>query len=671
MRLLLAAAMLGGSPIAATRTCASWCESPCSMLNGIVEAECGGCPDDPRYLCRRGAEGFSLDKFAALRAIPHAPNEIGAANNAPMNEAAFAQLEPLTPVAHDAVLAFLRPSAEVAELLPPPPAGFLVGFIDGRLSRVRVWCDAADAAEGAIEGTNASPVTRSALVSAQGQTEALGEASSSSSSSSSSGGGGAGAVSEPPPTSEPPPFDEDILVRRSGAVVESLDDGSSYRVDDASASLSRPLRLHAARLCRATVGGIGPRTPEGEEEEEEEEEEEWRANLARLLTWPACGAVNHMYDHNKNTKHKDEKVDLQCRRERHLRAYGDLGLPVDQLVDPPSSPPNDSSGHSDASVSPTAAPSMGTLASVSSTAAGNFRRLGLQGQPRKTVPAFKGCDDEALARALMTNQPIVMRGCLSERSPRALTWSTGHLLEVAANHTTRICPDRLGDYLLAGMPYYRHCGGLPAALLADVALPPPLHALQAHEFDNVVLWTGNLSHTRTSPLHFDPQENLMHLIDGEKHLLLIDPVESVLLYADFESRSLGNTPVDPARVDLKRFPLAARVALWPVTLRPGDVLLIPSGWWHIVTTRRGRNVALTLQFQIAAAAATTDPATGFSTTGFTFLHAQEKLRMRHSGGPRLEELLPKGCAGRGAPSSCLAEARTLADVTWMTTAQLL
>jgi hypothetical protein len=105
------------------------------MLNGIVEAECGGCPDDPRYLCRRGAEGFSLDKFAALRAIPHAPNEIGAANNAPMNEAAFAQLEPLTPVAHDAVLAVLRPSAEAAELLPPPPAGFLVGFIDGRLSR--------------------------------------------------------------------------------------------------------------------------------------------------------------------------------------------------------------------------------------------------------------------------------------------------------------------------------------------------------------------------------------------------------------------------------------------------------------------------------------------------------------------------------------------------------
>ena len=471
-------------------------------------------------------------------------------------------------------------------------------------------------------------------------------------------------------------------MRRSGALVESLDDGSSYRVDDASAPLSRPLRLHAARLCRATAGGIGPRTPE-------EEEEEWLAKVARLLLWPACGAVNHMYDHNRNKKHMDEKVDLQCRRARHLRAYGDLGLPIDppsvnvnmpidppsvnvnMPIDPPSSPPIGSSGHSDASASPTAAPSMGTLASVSSTAAGDLLRLGLQGQPRKTVPSFKGCDDAALARALVTNQPIVMRGCLSERSPRALTWSTGRLLEVAANHTTRICPDRLGDYILAGMPYYRHCGGLPAALLADVALPPPLHALQARGFDNVVLWTGNLSHARTSPLHFDPQENLMHLIDGEKHLLLIDPVESMLLYADFESRSLGNTPVDPARVDLKRFPLARTVALWPVTLRPGDVLLIPSGWWHIVTTRRGRNVALTLQFQIEAAAPTTDPATGFSTTGFTFLHAQQKLRMRHSGGPRLEELLPEGCAGRGAPSSCLAEARTLADVTWMTTAELL
>ena len=84
-----------------------------------LPAGCRGHAEDERR------EGFSLDKLAALRAIPlqlDGPNEIGAANNAPINEA-FAKLEPLTPVAHDAVLALLHPctgvpdspSAEAAE----------------------------------------------------------------------------------------------------------------------------------------------------------------------------------------------------------------------------------------------------------------------------------------------------------------------------------------------------------------------------------------------------------------------------------------------------------------------------------------------------------------------------------------------------------------------------
>ena len=71
--LLAAAAMLGGLPIAATRTCERWCDSPCSMLNGVVEAECGGCPDDPHYLCRRGAEATPRARGARGSASTNSP----------------------------------------------------------------------------------------------------------------------------------------------------------------------------------------------------------------------------------------------------------------------------------------------------------------------------------------------------------------------------------------------------------------------------------------------------------------------------------------------------------------------------------------------------------------------------------------------------------------------
>ena len=41
---------------------------------------------------------------------------------------------------------------------------------------------------------------------------------------------------------------------------------------------------------------------------------------------------------------------------------------------------------------------------------------------------------------------------------------------------------------------------------------------------------------------------------GRKRILLVDPAESALLYADHAPMALGNTPVDPAAVDLEAHP---------------------------------------------------------------------------------------------------------------------
>ena len=70
--------------------------------------------------------------------------------------------------------------------------------------------------------------------------------------------------------------------------------------------------------------------------------------------------------------------------------------------------------------------------------------------------------------------------------------------------------------------------------------------------------------------------------------------------------AVGNTPINPFKVDTEAHPLVSHVTLWPVTLDRGDVLFIPSQWWHMVLTvpafEEGlhpadvRNMALTAQF---------------------------------------------------------------------------
>ena len=243
------------------------------------------------------------------------------------------------------------------------------------------------------------------------------------------------------------------------------------------------------------------------------------------------------------------------------------------------------------------------------------------------MDAVEGCGAHGgdLAKNVLRNRPLVMRGCVAEASPRAMGWTNQYLTANAANQSSKFCPETLGEYLARGMPYYRNCGELPDALLADVALPEALRAVR-HDLDNAVLWIGSMPPSGySSPLHFDPNENIMHIIDGEKHLLLIDPAESVLVYADFADASSGNSPVDPKRVDLAAYPLAAHVSIWPVRLKPGDALLIPSGWWHVVTTMPNRSVALTLQF--------VNPIQDRGQSNFTFTQAQDKLALRHASIP--------------------------------------
>ncbi|MFM7011720.1 MAG: cupin-like domain-containing protein [Betaproteobacteria bacterium] len=99
------------------------------------------------------------------------------------------------------------------------------------------------------------------------------------------------------------------------------------------------------------------------------------------------------------------------------------------------------------------------------------------------------------------------------------------------------------------------------------------------------LWFGPGGNT--SPLHFDPFDNIFFQLYGTKRFYIFDPKDYSKLYS---GSWLSTTPhisgIDPVNVDLTQHPLAAQATLIEVEVKPGTALILPSYWWHQVYSER-------------------------------------------------------------------------------------
>ena len=117
------------------------------------------------------------------------------------------------------------------------------------------------------------------------------------------------------------------------------------------------------------------------------------------------------------------------------------------------------------------------------------------------------------------------------------------------------------------------------------------------------IWFGNGK--TLGKLHFDAYDNLLCQISGSKNLLISPPYnnshfyeghlrEAVLsltdLYSPIERKMDGlsqttamvMSPVDIKNINSSRFPLFEKARFMNCTINPGDVLYLPSFWWHEV-----------------------------------------------------------------------------------------
>ena len=93
----------------------------------------------------------------------------------------------------------------------------------------------------------------------------------------------------------------------------------------------------------------------------------------------------------------------------------------------------------------------------------------------------------------------------------------------------------------------------------------------------VNLWVG--ARTR-SGLHYDPMDNYLIQVYGEKVAILAPPQERRHLYPFADN--IAKSRIDPEAPDLKKYPRVSRVTFSVGTLQPGDLLYIPRGWWHFL-----------------------------------------------------------------------------------------
>jgi hypothetical protein len=192
--------------------------------------------------------------------------------------------------------------------------------------------------------------------------------------------------------------------------------------------------------------------------------------------------------------------------------------------------------------------------------------------------------------------PFIMTGMasrwpLSAMSVQALREHFGQLpvrARVGDYINTAFAPDRaMQDMTLVDY--------LDRALADESGLPPYLGNLELRELNRLCHWPNFFEKMGPprfwigpagciTPLHCDYDDNVFAQVWGSKRVWLAPPHHDQYLYPKEANAILFGSPFDPDHPDLERFPLARQAALVCCEVQPGEMLYIPAGWYHQVSS---------------------------------------------------------------------------------------
>ncbi len=126
-------------------------------------------------------------------------------------------------------------------------------------------------------------------------------------------------------------------------------------------------------------------------------------------------------------------------------------------------------------------------------------------------------------------------------------------------------------------------------LLQDIVLPSFIPIERLWEIN---LWIG--AGGNRSGLHFDPEENLLFPIKGEKKIILISRSDTKNIYQRLDGQNILESKLDIFNIDKKNFPRIDNVKYYQTVIYPGEALYIPSGWWHAVESTVDTNISVNI-----------------------------------------------------------------------------
>lgn len=193
----------------------------------------------------------------------------------------------------------------------------------------------------------------------------------------------------------------------------------------------------------------------------------------------------------------------------------------------------------------------------------------------------------AVAVALRSCVPLVLRGIL--RWPE-LDWNLDDWR--SREGATRLRRDpvsgawqSVGTFLAAlrdpraGLACYTDGCALPPAWEARFALPLPAQ----EAFGAGQLWAGcSRGATPVTRLHCDAAGSFLAQVYGRKRVRVYAPAQQHALYALDAFNMYRPCQVDCGEPDFARFPRFAHARGADVTIAPGDLLVLPAGWFHAV-----------------------------------------------------------------------------------------
>lgn len=150
---------------------------------------------------------------------------------------------------------------------------------------------------------------------------------------------------------------------------------------------------------------------------------------------------------------------------------------------------------------------------------------------------------------------------------------------------------RVVDFVAGMEPADQPASDEPAAYMGNNQLPRQwLHLIQFPEwFERSQyiaprFWLGPKG--TLTPLHRDDSDNLFAQVWGEKLILLAAPHhrEALGSWATSPDGGLEGCDFNPDKPNWEDFPTARNVEFLPVQLGPGDLLFLPEGWFHQVTS---------------------------------------------------------------------------------------